>query len=855
MEQSQGTKSLTLVKTLNLTNDNIKKLALDLLHADSEADAINILEQVGLWNNQAAWRLYGDKEGNFAQTGNQQSLPESALVEKVINCCDTRLLMECQLRGIDPESSNAPRNMRDAVAMFFENRRADDDVAGTLANWAKKKRTEESRNITIAATGDRPTRGRKSRQMCLTIADQGEGQSPAKLPSTILSLNAKNKQRIGFVQGKFNMGGSGALRFCGNHGLQLVISKRHPKLQDKDQKRSDHWGVTIVRREEPSNKSGEPIHSEYTYLAPVGHEKNPRIGEVLSFKSDTLALMPKHDEAYTREVEWGTAIKLYEYETSVGQSNILMKDGLLFALERLMPEIALPIRIHECRGYEGTKDRSFETPLAGLVVRLEDGRGDNLELGFPISAHLRARGMKMRAKIYAFKEDKASTYLRDEGVIFAINGQTHGSLPKSVFARPKAVGLPRLKDSLLVLIDCSTLTTVQREDLFMSSRDRLSKKPIRKDLEREIEQMLHDNSELRNLQNQRRQEDVDSKLSEEKPLEEVLGKVLKSSPSLNSLFLKGQRLTKPFASGGTGNGMGGGSNGNSASFVGKRHPTYFKFENLEYGKQYTRHCETGRRCRLTFVTDAENEYFDRPSDKGSFDLEILDSSREMSAPSYSMTLESGRAHLNMALPVEAKPSDYIVVQTTVTDPTLTEPFINIAKLHVEKHHNRPGKSGKKKKSKGSGTGNHRSHQGISLPEVITVKEGDTHWKRYKFTPDTACHVMSDPDDKGNLSHVFYINADNTALKTEMKYSKQNSKLLQAKFKYGNVLLGLAMLHDDSESIQATADEDTENAKDSVQDRIRHVSQAVAPVLLPMIDQLAGLNENELEALNDMTEDD
>ena len=113
--------------------------------------------------------------------------------------------------------------------------------------------------------------------------------------------------------------------------------------------------------------------------------------------------MPVHDDPYSREIQWGTAIKLYEYDTSVGQSNILMKDGLLFALERLLPEVALPIRLHECRGYEGVKERSFETPLSGLVVRLEDGKGDNLEEGFPISVRVSTAGMDMTARIYAFK--------------------------------------------------------------------------------------------------------------------------------------------------------------------------------------------------------------------------------------------------------------------------------------------------------------------------------------------------------------------------------------------------------------------------------------------------------------------
>ena len=121
------------------------------------------------------------------------------------------------------------------------------------------------------------------------------------------------------------------------------------------------------------------MHSEFTYLAPLGADANPRKGSVLWFDSDTMPILPHRDEPYARDAGYGTAIKLYEYKTLVNQSNVLMPDGLLYGLERLLPEIALPIRVHECRGYKGEKG-SFETTLSGLVVRLEDGKGNNLEL-------------------------------------------------------------------------------------------------------------------------------------------------------------------------------------------------------------------------------------------------------------------------------------------------------------------------------------------------------------------------------------------------------------------------------------------------------------------------------------------
>ena len=41
---------------------------------------------------------------------------------------------------------------------------------------------------------------------CLTVADQGEGQTPDTFPDTFMSIQRNNKLRIPFVQGKFNMG-------------------------------------------------------------------------------------------------------------------------------------------------------------------------------------------------------------------------------------------------------------------------------------------------------------------------------------------------------------------------------------------------------------------------------------------------------------------------------------------------------------------------------------------------------------------------------------------------------------------------------------------------------------------------
>ena len=90
---------------------------------------------------------------HFSIIGNQQSRPEAALVEKIVNSVDARLMNQCLVQGIDPTSSAAPCSIRHAVAQFFEDKEIVAQSGGTIRDWARTKRTEESHNITLAATG------------------------------------------------------------------------------------------------------------------------------------------------------------------------------------------------------------------------------------------------------------------------------------------------------------------------------------------------------------------------------------------------------------------------------------------------------------------------------------------------------------------------------------------------------------------------------------------------------------------------------------------------------------------------------------------------------------------------------
>lgn len=449
----------------------LKDLCLALVKCETEEEVIQILKQEKYWDNQEYWIDFGANENNYSIIGNQQSKPEAAVVEKIINSVDALLMAECLKQGIKPDSQEAPKSIKEALINYYN---IDE---GKLTNITPKERSKLAENICFVATGSKT-------QPTYTIIDKGEGQTPANLHETILSLGKSNKLRIPFVQGKFNMGGTGVFRFCGQHNLQLIVSKRHPEIANQEgDPTKDYWGLTVIRREDPSKGVRS---SKYTYLAPRK--------QILFFLADELPLLPgEYPEAYINPLRWGTFIKFFEYKIGPGLKTIINLD-LYYKLSLLMPNVALPVKLYERR--IGYKANSYESILSGLSVRVDEDRSENIEENFPTTGTLTVNGQKMKYSIYVFKRGKSEKYTKDEGIVFTINGQTHGYLSKSFFNR-KNVGLAYLSDSILVILDCSDFDGRSREDLFMNSRDRLSNCPLKADIESALEDLLKNHPGLR----------------------------------------------------------------------------------------------------------------------------------------------------------------------------------------------------------------------------------------------------------------------------------------------------------------------------------------------------------------------
>lgn len=806
------------------------------MRADTEAEVVALLTSEGYWNAPDYWRPIGGVENNFATIGNQQGEAIAALAEKIINSIDARLTNACLLAGINPEGDEAPTTIRKAVARFFEGRPPDTEMGGRISEWLDPDVTREGRLLTLAATGLRPADGDPS----ITIADQGEGQTPDEFPNTFMSLARSNKMRIPFVQGKFNMGGTGALQFCGvNHGLQLVVSRRNPSLHRPSQSPRDcHWGFTVVRRNPPQSGAKNSV---FMYLAPHQSLDSSRLG-VLSFAAVSWPLFPESNgdvrDAYFRESPYGSLVKLYEYGYQGDRSHILRSSALLRRLESVLPEMALPVRLYECRpGYKGHAG-SFATNARGLVARLEQDRAENLEVE-PWGSIVSLEGREIRLRFFVFTIGNAASYRPPkQAVIFTINGQMHGALSTDFFRR-KSVGMSYLADSLLVLVDCSDIDGKMREDLFMTSRDRLRDNPLHEKLVSHLERCLRTDPRLKELRNKRQEQLTRRRLEDDKPLVEALESVLKNDPTLSTLLLQGLGLASPFPPGG------GTGDGGKSKFIGKKFPTFFRFERRPTGEALERDAHQGSRVRVAFETDAVNDYFTRDIDPGVWTLQVKLDGHFVDASDWSASdPSSGVAQLWLDdLPDGTEIGDKLEFLVSVSDPSRVDAFENRLTLHVKgPQQKQSGTTGRRKTGTG-GQGDTGGTGSLNLPKITRVTRAD--WPTYEFSEESVLRVNSRPtdqdstQDRESYAYDFFINVDNKYLRHEQKLSTQETELLEKQFTYGMVIVGLALLRqhtnlDDAKSPSGSTELNGPAEEENIEGRISAATTALAPVFLPML---------------------
>ena len=382
-------------------NHKNKELLLKLVTASNETEVEAILEN-DAYAKSLGWWPFNGKESNFSTINNQQTDPIAALAEKPINSIDAVLIKECLLKRIEPESKDAPKSMLDAIEQFFGVKEGD------ISNLNEKERRKLAENIRIIAEGDKEKPN-------ILIVDFGEGQNPMDFKNTLLSLHSGNKSKISFVQGKYGMGGTGVIPFCGTKKYQLILSRKHPNLLMTGQK--DEWGFSLIRKTPPQKLEERDKHSWFECL--VGQDN-----EILTFNGESLPIMPNSEK-----IEYGCYIKLFNY--CLHRPSLITID-LWRDLNRRLFSPVLPILIQENRTahFKITKGKNDTKILIGNKYRIKKDDRNFVHKTISITADLNSFGQR-NVDVVLFKDfDERGEDLRkrqewttvEESVFLTING-------------------------------------------------------------------------------------------------------------------------------------------------------------------------------------------------------------------------------------------------------------------------------------------------------------------------------------------------------------------------------------------------------------------------------------------------
>ena len=576
---------------------NMKQLFKEFYFAQTEDDIDKIVNSHSNIFKPENWYPLGEDENYFAVIENQQSSPIAALIEKITNSIDAVLMKKCLKAGVAPKSNQAPQSMEEAITIFFSNHK----------NWDLPKfRNKQAENIQILADGPK-------RNTSLIIYDDGEGQHPEEFESTFLSLLRGNKKEIHFVQGKYNMGGSGAIVFCGKKRYQLIGSKRYDN--------TGKFGFTLIR-EHPLSKAevGVKKNTWYEYLKIDG--------KIPAFQVDRQDL-----RLYNRPFTTGTIIKLYSYDLPSGISDI--SRDLNQSINEYLFEPVLPVYTIEKE--ERYPESSLRRGLYGLKRRLEQEDNKYVEESFSEEFNDALFG-KMKVTCYVFRtkiDDRSVKETKETirreffknrmSVLFSVNGQVHGHYTSEFITRSLKLNI--LKEYLLIHVDCTNMNYDFRKELFMASRDRLKGGEETRALRNFLAEKLIRDGRLVEIQKRRK----DSIAVESEDAKDLL-KSFAQNFSRNEELLKLLEQTLNLDLPPKGNQKRNTDNSRKKKqrkkeqepFNPQRFPALFKRRVQGKKDKEVVTIPFGGEKTIFFDTDVENNYFDRIEEPGELKIAILD---------------------------------------------------------------------------------------------------------------------------------------------------------------------------------------------------------------------------------------
>jgi hypothetical protein len=756
-----------------------KQLLMDLLAAETEEAALAALTKRGLLDNPSRWKAVGNMPNNQSVVHNQQSTAAAALVEKVTNGIDALLMRKVRAAGIDPRGDDAPIGMNKAMDQFY----------GDLSDKSREEirhLAEESMILYATGTKARPA---------LSFFDAGEGQHPADFPKTFCSLiygsdEGSYKGAVPFAQGRFNMGGTGVLPFCGDDRKMQLIVSRVPDDMCKD---PHEWGFTIFCFF-PSKSS-----PSWKYL--IGPD-----GNVLTAGPDPVGLVPKLgaksgelSAPRERAVPSGTLIKMYDYKTP--RSNIC---GELFRkLEDYLLKPVLPLRLIECRAEYAAKVMQNT-----IWNRLAAWGKDKLEDGFEEGASIQIKlstDETIPAEVRVFKildKDDPDQDAPQTGLRALINGQSHAKRDTQFF-KNKSVDLEHIAGSMLVTLDCTDLGQTSRNAIFMSNRENFRDDPLLQEIFKKLQKELRDHEGLQALNMKRYEEKIANATSDELGIS-ALEDLLATDPALADLFssmMPGKVAAKTVQQN-----PGQKVVGEPKPFVGTEFPTYFKRQNGLTTAQIE--LPKDDNTRVSFLTDVKNNYFSRPKLPGKVKF--------VGQLEPTFHLFNGRLTFTFHAPKKLVVGTTLITQIEITDDAGHGPFKLVVNATIVEPREKTTREPPEK--------NQQTQDSPSRPDVIEVNNG----------LDGLPLAIQKVPGTGRLQ--LAVNKESRFLEqAKLLRSKEEVRSVEFVFKYGLALIAMGLLETVKQTEAWKINE--EFCRKNIEEHCAGVARVIVPLCLTLPQKL------------------
>ena len=776
-----------------------KEVCSRILNCESESAVDGLIESVPKLSDSGNWCPIDGRETNFNVVTNQASAGSKALTELCTNMVDAVLMKHAHEKGIDLTGPKAPQSVIAGVRDLVQLRGA---RSGVLAEVDDAKYLQEfaERNLVIGVTGGT----RRDDSLCFTFIDNGEGQHSDDFADTFLSLSNGNKSAIPFVQGKYNMGSSGVLSYCGRRWFKLIISRRYDGTGD--------WGWTLVRRR-PGG--GMPV-AEYfspdggipSFAASVLHPMNLQGGE----RDDKVHLST------------GTIVKLYNYKMESAASFRNIRESLN---ENLVSTV-LPFRLMDYR-YSPDRRRGGrraqgvdERPVNGMEFLLlnKDGVEEDTDderiydpghpqhigdINHPDLGKISVRAIVLGREIPGWLRSPRN----NSRVFHAVNGQVQYKQNRAYLSQ--SCKFPGLKDRIVIIADASDLSEAAHNDVWKGDRENIRETEIGQLYKREVTRLLESSDYLKELQQRIAREETEN-LVEESQVTLFQG-LVDADPSIAQLLPGGNVVTLP--------GHIGRDPMDHPEWEGRYSPTFLGLISQAIKREGAEITIDGRRI-VAFKTDVVNDYLTRPDNRG----RVFTIGGLGDKCSYTTSLRDGRLTITFtALPDKVTVGEEINFSVALLDDAMPEPVTEELKLVVVATRT-PRPPGPRTQPSDSDTEDEDEAQvGRALPptkwltrdgRLIGDQETD-QWAE-NFTDQDGGLVT----DLGEGQKLYRINYDNAHFRRFLDSERDdlNKKVVTEQYRIGMLVLMMGL-----EDAYSRMDES--EVKTAIEERIDEIRRLAA----------------------------